>query len=561
MPSGNMRSGRGRIKGEEKNQIWTLPDCVDSPRRSQHYTERSVTIWSAPPNMAQFLRKTTKATIGVLTAGSLAACSFEPPLRLPSAPTDKTPYTANSAPEKTLFTSGRAGTGQQFLYGKTLDGEWWQLFHSSALNALVATGLQNSPTVAQAQAQLKEAEASARINASIFYPQVNGTLQANRSKASAAAFGGNKGGFHYSLITGSLDVTYYPDIFGVNKLVYRNSEALVQYQRWELEAARLTLSGNIVTAAVNAAATQAQIAATHSIIAHEHELLTLTENRYRAGAVPYLNVVNQQSQLAGQMATLPPLEQQLSVYRHQLAILVGEFPAQSRIPQFRLASITLPGKIPVSLPSTLLKQRPDIQAALAQMKAANAKIGEARAQFYPTVQLSAAIGSTASQPGLFFNPFSSIWSLVGSLAQPIFQGGKLEAQESEANAAYEVTYQQYRATVLGAFEQVADSLRALEHDAETLKAEEESLGAARQALKLSEASYRAGAIDYLSLLASQIQYSTAKIAVVRAKSQRYQDTAALLVALGGGWWSGQPAVAEPPEPVQMKASSPIPAHD
>ncbi len=510
--------------------------------------------------MAQLLRKTTRATIGILSAGSLAACSFEPPLRVPPAPVGKTSYTAGAAPEKTVVSPGRPGTGQQFLYGKTLDGEWWKLFHSRSLNALIATGLQNSPTVAQAQAQLKESEASARVNASIFYPQVNGSLEAIRSKASSAAFGSGKGGFHYSLVTGSLAVTYYPDVFGVNRLVYRNSRALVQYQRWELQAARLTLSGNIVTAAVNAAATQAQIAATRSIITHERELLTLTESQYRAGAVPYLNVVNQRSQLAGEMATLPPLEQQLSVYRHQLAILVGEFPAQARIPNFRLASITLPGKIPVSLPSTLLKQRPDIQAALAQMKAANATIGEARAQFYPTVQLSASLGSTASQPGLFFNPISSIWSLVGSMAQPIFQGGKLEAQESEAYAAYEVTYQQYRTTVLGAFEQVANSLRALEHDAETLKAEEESLDAAREALKLSEASYRAGAIDYLSLLASQIQYSTARIAVVRARSQRYQDTAALLVALGGGWWNGQPAVAAPAEPVRVQASPTVSRH-
>jgi len=219
-----------------------------------------------------------------------------------------------------------------------------------------------------------------------------------------------------------------------------------------------------------------------------------------------------------------------------LATLLGEFPGEARIPELQLDQLTLPEKIPVSLPSILLKQRPDIQAALAQMKAANATIGETKAQFFPTVQLSASIGSTAAHPGLFFDPVSGIWSLLGSLSQPIFEGGKLRAQESEAKAAYEVTFQEYRTTVLGAFGQVANALRALQRDAETLRAQQAALDAARKSLHLSEVSYRSGASDYLTLLTSEIQYNSARIAVVQAESQRYQDTAALLVAIGGGWW-------------------------
>jgi NodT family efflux transporter outer membrane factor (OMF) lipoprotein len=491
--------------------------------------------------------------LSVLIALSLSACSFEPKLRVPSAPKDNRPYTAKGNPQGTTAAAGPAGVAQHFNYGKSLDEEWWKLFHSPALDSLVETGLKNSPTVAQARAQLEQAQAVERVNASIFYPQVSGSLQSTRAKASGAAFGGGKSGFRYSLVTGSLNVSYYPDIFGVNRLVYRNSKALVDYQRWELEAARLTLSGNIVNTAIDIAATRAQIQATEEIIAREKKLLHLTQLQYQAGAIADNTVVTQASQLASQEAKLPPLQQQLTVYEHQLATLLGEFPGEAAIPALQMDQITLPKDIPVSLSSTLLKQRPDIQAALAQMKAANATIGEANAQFYPTVQLSAAIGSTAAHPGLFFDPVSSIWSLVGSLSQPIFEGGKLRAQVSEAKAAYEVTYQSYRSTVLGAFGQVANALRALQRDAETLRAQQTAYQAARRSLQLSEASYRSGASDYLTLLTSEIQYNTAKIAVVQAESQRYQDTAALLVALGGGWWhdpgKGAPKLPEA-KPVQ-----------
>ena len=494
--------------------------------------------------MQKPLPRPIAAVLAAVLAGSLAACSFEPPLRMPPAPSDKAPYTAGAQIKRTVTPGGPAGHAQEMAYGQELHEEWWKLFHAKALDTLIAVGLKNSPTIAQAQAQLREAQATARVDSSIFYPQVTGNLQANRSKASAAAFG-RSGGFRYSLITGSVGVTYYPDIFGVNRLVYSHGEALVKYQRWELEAARLALTGNIVTTAINEAATEGQIRATMAIIAQEKKLLQLTENQYRAGAIDYVSVVNQRSQLATEMATLPPLKQQRAVYRHALAILVGTFPANARRQPFTLAALQLPKQLPVSLPSQLLKQRPDIRAARAQMQAANAAIGEARAQFYPTVQLSAAFGATATHPGLFFNPVSSIWSLVGAMSQPIFEGGKLEAQKSEAHAAYDAVYAAYRSTVLNAFDQVANALRAVEHDAQTLAAQREALQAAAQALQLAQASYRAGASDYLTLLTSEVQYDHARIAEIKAESQRYQDTAALLVALGGGWWNKTGSRASP----------------
>ncbi len=496
--------------------------------------------------MTMPLRRSLLLPLSAALASTLTACSFEPPLRLPETPA-KVPFTAHPAPGKTVASAGSNGRAQEMAYGKDLDQQWWTLFHSRTLDAVIQRALKNSPTIAQAQAQLRQAEATARVNASIFYPQVTGTLGANRSKQSSAAFGGNKGGFYYTLFTGSVGVTYYPDIFGVNRLIYRGGEAQVAYQRYELEAARLTLTGNIVNTAIGEAATQAQIAATRAIVAREQTLLDLTENQYRAGAIPYLTVVNQRAQLATQMATLPQLEQQLAVYRHEMAILVGSFPGQWQEKPFTLEDLSLPTRIPVSLPSEVVKQRPDIQAALNQLKAANAQIGVARAQFYPTVALSASFGDTASTVGMFFNPISSVWSLVGGLSQPLFEGGKLEAQKASAYAAYDASFNAYRNTVLTAFQQVANALRALEHDAQALAAQQESLQAAREALTLAQSSYRAGATDYLSLLTAEVQYNTAKIAEIKAEAQRYQDTAALLVALGGGWWNtpaGDHAVAD-----------------
>ncbi|MDA8177579.1 MAG: efflux transporter outer membrane subunit [Acidithiobacillus sp.] len=480
--------------------------------------------------------RTTKVLIAFVVGSSLIGCSFEPKLRVPPVPSDKMAYTAGKSPKKTVAPGGLAGKPQEIQYGTELHEEWWKLFHSKALDALIAVGLTNSPTIAAAQAQLLEAQATAKANASIFYPQVSGSLESERVKSTSAPFGGN-GGIHYSLINSSVGVSYYPDIFGVNRLVYRNSEELVHYQQWELEEARLTMTGDIVTTAVEAAATIGEIHATQAIIGREKKLLNLTENQYHVGAIDYSSVMTQKSQLASELATLPPLEQDLAVYRHELAILVGDFPANAKRYHFTLTALKLPEKLPISIPSELLKQRPDIRAALSQMKAANAQIGEARAAFYPTVELTASFGDAASNPGIFFDPVSSIWSLVGSMSQPLFEGGKLEAQKAEAHAAYDDDYANYRSTVLSAFDQVANDLRAVEHDAQTLAAQREALSASREALKLAEASYRAGASDYLTLLTAEVQYSTAKIAEIKAQSQRYQDTASLLVAMGGGWWN------------------------
>ncbi|MHB8252673.1 MAG: efflux transporter outer membrane subunit, partial [Acidiferrobacter sp.] len=276
-------------------------------------------------------------------------------------------------------------------------------------------------------------------------------------------------------------------------------------------------------------------------------LLALTKMQYRAGAVPYLSVVNQESQLATSKASLPGLLQQLALARYALAVLIGEFPAQWHPIHLKLSDLYLPRHLPVSLPSTLVRDRPDIRAATEQLRYANAAVGIADAQFYPTVQITAAFGQESLTPGSFFNAASSVWSVGAGLLAPIFHGGTLRAQRREALALYAGSLATYQQTVLGAFQQVAGALRALTHDAQALHDERDAYQAAREALLLAKESYRAGAIDSLSLLTTEAQYSQARIAYVRAEAQRYLDTVGLYTAIGGGRLPPPPSLLGPPE--------------
>lgn len=464
---------------------------------------------------------------------SLAGCSLAPRYSLPTMHTDS--YTRAPAPRTTVSFTGPGGQAQRFDYGVSPSAKWWRQFDSPKLDALIRQALTNNPGLAQEQARLREAKATMAAAAGIFYPQVSGDLGASRQKTSSASSGGSFPGKIYSLYSGGLAVSYYPDFFGVNRLVYKGEQAQVDYRRYELDAARLTLIGNVASAAISAASVRAQIGATRAIIAREKMLLKLTGTRYRFGAVPYLSVITQRSQVASSEASLPSLEQQWAVYRHELAILVGKLPAQWQDRTPRMSHIRLPVRVPVSLPSALLQQRPDIRAAEAQVRYADAEIGVAVAQMYPIVTLTAQFGQESNVPGAFIHAASNIWSLAGDLAMPIFEGGTLEAQKRGAIASYDATFAAYRQTVLGAFQQVADSLRALEHDAQRLRAEQHTLAATRTALHLSETSYRDGAVDYLSLLTAEVQYSNARLNYIQARAQRYLDTVSLFIALGGNW--------------------------
>lgn len=477
-----------------------------------------------------------------IVATALSGCSFEIPLHLPTVPPGSG-YTARPGPRTVGGESAKSGAHQEFVYGRPAVVRWWTLFHSPRLDALVIQAMRHSPTLAAARAQLREAQANMAVNASIFYPQVTGSLGASRNKTSGASFGGRFPGMTYSLFTGGIAVSYYPDVFGVNRLIYQGSRAQMEYQRDELDAAYVTLAANVVNAAIGEASTQAQIGAAKKILKQERTLLKLTQAQYTAGAAPYLNVLAQRGQVLATEANLAPLQQQQAIYRHQMAILAGVFPSEWRKKPFTVAEIHLPARIPVALPSALVRHRPDIRAAAQQMRYAIAQVGVARAQFFPTVTLSASFGTSALSTGEFFNPLSRVWGIAAALAQPLFEGGRLRAQEKVAYAAFDSTFALYRGVVLNAFRQVADALRAVEHDAAEVRVQTQSVQVARQALELARAGYRSGFTDYLALLGAEVTYENARMALIRANALRYQDTTALFLALGEGDWGTRPAAA------------------
>ncbi len=452
-------------------------------------------------------------------------------------------YTAAPAPHRSDTGTDQRIAPQTFTYGATLSRPWWQLFGSPRLDSTVALALRRSPTVAAAQAQLRVARANVRISGAVLYPQVGVDLGAARTKNSGANFGGHLPGSTFSLYTGSVAVSYYPDLFGINRLVYRGSEAQMEAQDAVLAVARLTLAGNVVDAAIGTAAATARIRATRAVIVAQRRLLRLIEAQYRGGGVTYADVLAQRAQLTASESQLPPLQQQLAVYRHLLAVLIGHSPSRARGGSFTLREFTLPRDIPVALPSSLLRHRPDIRIAEAQMRYALTGVGIAKAQLFPLVTLSASAGSTALTAGRLFSASSSVWSIGGALAQPIFEGGKLRAQERAAYATYDAARATYRSTVLGAFQQVADALRALEHDAAAAREQERLTRALHAQIGLAEAGYRSGATDFSVVLLAEINYQNARVASASITAARLQDTTALFVALGGDGWPDRPGLA------------------
>ncbi len=468
----------------------------------------------------------------------LTGCSFEPPLHVPPAP-PVAAYTAGSRITRTASVKslGDSGAAQHFAYGRSIASDWWKLFQSPQVNALIRLAVAHSPTLVAAEATLDEAHQNLKAVQGVFFPQVTLNPLAQRERQSGAAFGGKNRTF--TLYTGTVNVSYAVDIFGLNRMVTRSLQAQEAQQRYAVREAFLTLEGNTLAIAIDAASLRSRIQTTRRLIAGQRRILRIVRRQYQLGAGTYLDVVNQKSQLAATEATLPPLLQSLAVARHALAILLGVIPSQARLPRLNLRRFRLPRTLPVSLPSTLVRQRPDILSAQAQIVAFNAQVGEAIAQMYPLVQISGDIGFENGRIPNFFNASSVIWNLAASAAVTLFDGGTLRARKRAAQAALRAIVADYQTTVLNAFAQVADALRAIQHDAQTLAYDQQAYVAARAAWRLAQWQYQAGAVAYVTLLTAEEQYQKSRLAVVAAQAQRYKDTAALFVALGGGWWPKQ----------------------
>jgi NodT family efflux transporter outer membrane factor (OMF) lipoprotein len=355
--------------------------------------------------------------------------------------------------------------------------------------------------------------------------------------ASLASQGQAGGAIMYGVTAASLNISYSPDVFGGVRRQVESKEATAEFQRFQLEATYLTLTSNVVVAAINLASLQAQIDATKGIIAILNNSLTVVRRQLDLGGASRADVLAQEATLRQTQATLPPLEKQLAQQRNQLMRLVGRSPDQDRGESFDLARLKLPQELPLSLPSTLVEQRPDVRAAEAQLHAASANIGVAVANQMPQFTITGLLGLTSGGISSLLVPGSGVWSIGLGIAQTVFDGAALDHQRKAAIAAYEQAAAQYRGTVLSAFQDVANALRALQTDADTLRAQVAAEQTAAASLRLSEEQYQLGAVNYLILLNAQQTYQTAVINRLRAQAARYTDTAALFQALGGGWWN------------------------
>jgi NodT family efflux transporter outer membrane factor (OMF) lipoprotein len=441
----------------------------------------------------------------------------------------------------------QGGDAQRFDLGAKISADWWTVFGSPELDALVRAAIAGQPTLAAAKAALRQAEENVNAQYAVLYPSVDASLSARRQRISAASFGNPSApGTTFNLYNASVNVSYQIDVAGGARRELEALVAGVDFQRLQVEATYLSLTANVATTAFREASLREQIRATREISEAQDSQLRLAEQQFKLGAISGSDLLGQRAQAAQTRATLPPLQKALAQTRNQLAVLIGKLPADAKLPELDFSNFRLPKDLPLSVPSELLKQRPDVQQAEAIMRQTNARIGVAEALMFPQLTLSGSYGSLATRTGNLFDPGTQVWNLGANLLQPIFHAGQLRAQKRGAEAAYEQAFAQYRQTVLTAFQDVADVLDALEHDARTLKAQAEAEAASRESLEVTQQQLKFGAASYVALFNAQRQYSLAKAALVQAQANRYADTAALFQALGGGWWNRTEPVAEAP---------------
>lgn len=429
--------------------------------------------------------------------------------------------------------------------GEDIPADWWVLFHSQKLDDLVKSGLQNSPTVDAARAALGNALEYAEVQRdNLMLPGVNASIAQSRERFAPAAFGFPGAPEIFNLTNASVNVSYTLDVFGANRRQVESLEAQAEMQRYQWRATEVTLASNIVTTAIHEASLNAQVRETRAMVTMERQTLSLLEGRFKAGAISLSDVQAQRSNLAQLQATLPDLDRQLSQTRHQLAAYLGRFPANADLPSFELDELSMPDHLPVSLPSRLVHQRPDILASEANLHQATATLGYTMASVYPNLTLSGSMGSMALQPSSLFTPASSVWNIGGTLLQPVFHGGALEAGERAARDALDQAAAQYRQTVVNAFQNVADVLRALETDQLTLAARTESADATMESLRLARAQFTNGGISVLTLMQAEERADQARLSLAQARATQLADSAALFLAMGGGWWN-EPVAATP----------------
>ncbi len=494
---------------------------------------------SGNPTETMVMRRQTYIFAGLATATAawMAGCAVGPNFKRPAPPAQDS-YVVAPVENTEGTTNVVGGESQRFVQGLDIPGQWWELFRSKPLNDLIARALTNNADFRAAQQALVVAQENLRAQRGVYYPQVSASFSGSRQKQSDfIAPTPNANVFEYNLFTPEVAVSYVPDVFGLNRRTVEASKAQEENVRYQMMATYLTLTANVAVGAIQEAALRAQIETTRQLLGISSNMIQIVQFQYSKGYASGLDVAAQESQLAQVAATLPPLLKQLAQQRDLLAALAGDFPNQQTWEDFDLAKLQLPVELPVSLPSKLVAQRPDIMQAEETLHAACAQVGVAIANRLPNITLTANAGSTALSIDKLFQSGSGFWAIGGTIAQPVFEGGTLLHQQRAAEASFHQAAEQYRSTVLTACQNVADTLNALEQDANALQAAAAATDAAKKTLDLSQQQWHVGYGGYLAMLNAEQTYEQARLNLVQAQANRFADTAALFQALGGGWWN------------------------
>jgi NodT family efflux transporter outer membrane factor (OMF) lipoprotein len=478
--------------------------------------------------------------IMAISAAALAGCAVGPNFHRPAPPKDAD-YGSAPAQGATASAPGGAGNAQQFIGDMDIPGQWWELFQSPKLSALVQQALKGNPNIDAARASLRQANDLYKAQRGSLFPAVQGSFSALRAKNPTETLANPTNlpqvNPYYNLFTAQLALSYMPDVFGGTRRSLEASRAQVEATRFEFVAIYVTLSSNVVTTAVQEAALRGEITATGRLLALQQQLTETVQRQTSIGTVSNADLLQQQSLEAQTAATLPPLQKQLGQTRDALTALLGRLPAQEPTETFHLEELTLPGDLPVSLPSKVIEQRPDVRQAEENLHTASAQVGVALANMLPQFAITADTGSAALEIGKLFSPYTGFWDLGASLTQVLFNGGALLYRHRAAEDALDQAAAEYRATVILACQNVADTLRALQADADALKADAAADRAAKASFDLARQQYQNGSMSLVALLNAEQLYQQAEVALVQAQASRYADTAGLFQALGGGWWN------------------------
>jgi NodT family efflux transporter outer membrane factor (OMF) lipoprotein len=485
------------------------------------------------------------------TAMLLTSCAVGPDFHAPAAP-ETAGYTKEPLAPQTSSADAPTGQPQHFDKSRDIPQEWWTLFRSPRLNALIERSLKNNPTLQSTMATLRAAKEAVYAQQGKYFPVAQANVNPTRQQTSSVlAPVLNSGTNPFDLYTAQVEVSYVFDVWGLNRRTVESLKALADTQNFQVEAAYLTLAANVAVAAITEASLRGQIDATNELIAINNKMLGILRHQLDVGYTDRLVVAAQEAALAQVKATLPPLRKALAQQRDLLTALTGANAGQEPRETFKLADLQLPTDLPVSLPSQLIEQRPDVRAAEAQLHSASAQVGVAIANMLPSFTISANAGYINTAIAGLISPANAFWLVAGNATQTIFDAGTLLHTERGAQATYDAAAWSYRATVVGALQNVADTLRALQNDADGLRAARDFERAARLTLDLSQRQLNFGLADELFLLTAQQTYLQAETQVVQARAARLADTAALFQALGGGWWNR----IEPPTEKILDVSS------